>query len=56
LIGFSTTPEEDLYRVELLRSYGVNPFVMAYNKQDKYQRDFARYVNRKHIYVQLHHV
>lgn len=51
LIGFDSAPEEDLYRVEVLRSLGVGPFVMPYNKRDPYQRQFARYVNRKEIFM-----
>jgi hypothetical protein len=47
LIGFDSTPEEDLYRVEMLRGLKVDPFVMPFNKSDPYQRDFARWVNMK---------
>jgi hypothetical protein len=50
LIGFKSTPEEDLYRVETLRGLGVDPFVMPYNRNDKYQRRFARWVNHKAIF------
>ena len=50
LIGFDSTPEEDLYRVETLRGLKVDPFVMPFNKRDKYQRDFARWVNHKAIF------
>lgn len=50
LIGFNSTPEEDLYRVETLRGLGVDPFVMPYNKSDEYQRRFARWVNHKAIF------
>jgi len=50
LIGYNTTPEEDLYRVEVLRGLGVDPFVMPYNKFNQYQRDFARWVNHKAIF------
>lgn len=50
LIGFNTTPEEDLYRVETLRKLGVDPFVMPYVKHDDYQRRFARWVNHKAIF------
>lgn len=50
LVGFNTTPEEDLYRVETLRGLGVNPFVMPFNREDCYQRDFARWVNHKAIF------
>lgn len=50
LIGFNSTPEEDLYRVETLRGLGVDPFVMPYDKFDKYQCRFARWVNHKAIF------
>ena len=50
LVGFNSTPAEDLYRVETLRGLGVNPFVMPFNKQDRYQRRFARWVNHKAIF------
>lgn len=50
LIGFDTTPEEDLYRVELLRSLGVDSFVMPYDKHDPYQRRFARWTNHKAVF------
>jgi len=50
LIGFNTTQEEDLYRVETLRGLGIDPFVMPYNKFNRYQKDFARWVNMKAIF------
>jgi len=50
LIGFNTTVEEDLYRVEILRNLGVEPFVMPFNKFNEYQKAFARYVNYKAIF------
>jgi hypothetical protein len=50
LIGYNSTEEEDLYRVELLRGLGVDMFVMPYNKSDLYQMRFARWVNRKAIF------
>jgi len=50
LIGFNSMPEEDLYRVETLRSLGVDPFVMPFGKKDKYQKAFARWVNHKAIF------
>lgn len=50
LIGYDSTPEEDLYRVMTLRGLKVDPFVMAYNKLDKYQHRFARWVNHKAIF------
>ena len=50
LIGFDSTPEEDLYRVELLRSLKVDPFVMPYDKKNDYQKKFSRWVNHKAIF------
>lgn len=50
LIGFNTTPDEDLHRVETLRGLGIDPFIMPYNKADPYQRKFARWVNHKAIF------
>jgi len=46
LIGYDTTEEEDLYRVEMLKSLGVEPFVMPFNKNDNYQAKFTRWVDR----------
>lgn len=50
LIGFNSTPEEDLHRVETLRSLGVDTFAMPYDKSDRYQRDFSRWCNHKAIF------
>jgi len=50
LIGYWSTPEQDLMRVEKLREMKVDPFVMPYNKHDEYQRRFARWVNHKAIF------
>ena len=50
LIGYHSTPEEDMHRVEVLRSYGCDPFVMPYNKEDPYQAKFTRWVNHKAIF------
>jgi len=50
LIGFNSTPADDLYRVQFLSSLGVDPFVMPYNKQDPYQKASARWVNHKAIF------
>lgn len=50
LVGFCTNPEEDMYRVRLLRSLGCDPFVMKYDRTDRYQMDFARWVNRKELF------
>lgn len=50
LVGYNTTPEEDYHRVMKLHNYGVNPFVMPYDRRDNYQRRFSRWVNHKAIF------
>jgi hypothetical protein len=50
LIGFNTTPEQDLYRVEKLRDYGCDPYAMPFDKSDPYQKKFTRWVNHKAIF------
>jgi hypothetical protein len=53
LIGYWSTPAQDLHRIEVLRDYGVSPFVMPYDKADRYQADFARWVNRKAVFASV---
>lgn len=53
LIGYSSTEEEDLNRVEMLRSLGIDPFVMPFDKNDLYQKAFARWVNNKAIFKKV---
>lgn len=50
LIGFDSTHEENYHRVMRLKEYGVDPFVMPYDKNDDYQADFARWVNMKAVF------
>lgn len=51
LIGYWSTPDEDLERVMTLwEHYKIHSFAMPYNKFDKYQKDFARWVNNKIIF------
>ena len=50
LIGFDTTEEEDLYRIERLRDWKIDPFVMPFDKTNLYQEKLARYVNHKAIF------
>jgi len=45
LVGYDTTPEEDAYRVNLLISLRVNPFVMPFDRTDHYQARLARWCN-----------
>ncbi len=50
LIGFDSTPEEDMHRVMTLANMGADPYVMTYNRDDLYQRRFQRWVNRREIF------
>lgn len=47
LIGFDSTPEQDMERVMTLHEMGAMPFVMPYNKSNPYQAAFARWVNHR---------
>lgn len=47
LIGYDTTPEEDLERVMRLFERGCDPYAMPYNKFDSYQKAFCPWVNRR---------
>lgn len=51
LIGYWSTPEEDLMRVlHLSENYKIDAFVMPYNKFDNYQLNFARWCNNKVLF------
>lgn len=51
LIGFWSTPDEDLERVMTLwDDYKIHSFVMPFDKFDVYQRRFARWCNNKIIF------
>lgn len=50
LIGFDSTPEQDLERVTVLKNLGCMPFVMPYDKNNDYQKKFARWVNSRWVF------
>lgn len=50
LIGYDTTPEQDLYRVMKIKKLGADPFAMPYRKNEPYQKAFARWVNHRPIF------
>ena len=50
LIGFDSSPEQDMYRVMKLKELGCKPFVMPYDKKDIYQKRFARWVNHMAVF------
>ena len=46
LIGWNTTEEQDLYRIDTLHSWGCDVFVMPYDRSNPYQKALARWNNR----------
>jgi len=49
LIGFNTTIEQDLMRINFLKERKILAFVMPFNKFNTYQKALTKYVN-KHFY------
>lgn len=54
LVGYNSTIEQDLERIAIIRSYGIDPFVMVYRDyhtgkmaRDPQLRNLARWVNRR---------
>ena len=51
LVGYDTTPQQDLHRCQKLIDYGHDPYIMPYKKTD-YTRRFKRFIDtfmwRKH--------
>jgi len=50
LIGFDTTPEQDLYRVMKLKGLGCDPYAMPFDKSNEHQKRFSRWVNHRPIF------
>lgn len=56
LVGFNSTIEQDLYRIERLREFGITPFVMPFRDYEgrqqpsQYAKDLAQYVNKPQIF------
>lgn len=49
LCGYDTAEEEDLYRVNLLKSLNQNAYIMKFEKKP-YLLPLARWVNQHHIF------
>lgn len=45
LVGWNTTEEQDLYRIDKLHGMGCDVYVMPYNRKDEYQRRLQRWNN-----------
>ena len=56
LVGFNSTMEQDMYRIERLRELVIKPYVMPYRdfenktKPSQYAKDLAQYVNKPMIF------
>lgn len=56
LVGFDSTIQQDMYRIERCRELGIKPFVMPYrdfknkSRPSQYARDLAQYVNKPQIF------
>lgn len=56
LIGFNSTIEQDMYRIERLRELGIKPYVIPYRdfenkrKPSQYEKDLAQYVNKPMVF------
>lgn len=56
LVGFNSTVEQDMYRIERCRELGIKPFVMPYRdfenktRPSQYAKDLAQYVNKPQIF------
>ncbi len=63
LVGFNTTLEEDLGRIEMIKSYGASPFVMKYRvvndvsplvtREEDELRELARWINQPHGFYKV---
>ena len=59
LIGFNSTVEQDLFRLNTLKSLGITPFVQPYrdlkNKREptQYELDLARWANRMWLFKSM---
>ena len=56
LVGFNSTPDQDLYRLRALKRLGILPFVQPYRdyansrKPSQYEKDIARWANRAWLF------
>ncbi|MBD5314603.1 MAG: hypothetical protein HDS08_00290 [Bacteroides sp.] len=59
LVGYNSTVEQDLYRIQRCREFKVLPFVMPYrdyenkNKPSQYCKDLAQWANKPQIFAKV---
>ena len=49
LLGLIQHPKKIFYRVMKIKEFGIDPFVMPFDKSNKYQNRFARWCNHKAV-------
>jgi len=52
LVGFNTTHEQDIYRANVLRDYGVLTYIMPFNNiiKDQETQNLRRWANKRQLY------
>ena len=59
LVGYNSTIEQDLHRLNTLKKYGITPFVMPYRDYknervpSQYEKDIARWANRREFFKSM---
>lgn len=59
LVGYNSTIEQDLHRLNTLKKYGITPFVMPYRDYknervpSQYEKDIARWANRRELFCSM---
>lgn len=50
LVGFTDDRDYDMHRIMTVTNMGAYPFVMPFDKSDRYQKDLARWCNNKAVF------
>jgi hypothetical protein len=59
LVGFNSTPEQDLHRLKTLKRLGILPFVQPFRdyenkrKPTQYEKDISRWANRAWLFKSM---
>ena len=59
LVGFNSTTEQDLFRLNTLKRFGITPFVQPYRdfenkrKPTQYELDLARWANKRWLFKSM---
>lgn len=47
LIGFNTTDEEDFHRIQKIHDFGLSPYVMPYQKNNRHLYALKRFIDQR---------